>query len=142
MSPEQTPAPFGQTIGQIISHLGRLMAVEVTMAKMDAKSAMTAAVMAVVFAFVAVLVLLVALLLLGMAVASGLIAAGLVPWAAQALAGLLFIALALFSNWIAIRRVRHAFGLPGRIWARLAADLQAVAQAATEGGQHETKPDE
>lgn len=142
MRPEHPPAPLGKVIGQITSHLGRLMALEVAVAKKDAQSALTAAVMAAVFGFVAVLIVLVAFILMGMAVASGLIALGLVPWAAQALTGFVFIAVAAFLLWLAKRRISHAMGLPGRILARLAADMQTLAKAAAGGERHEDRPDE
>ena len=146
MRPEhpQTPPqpPVGKAIGDIISHLGRLMALEVAVAKKDAKSALTAAVMAAVFGFVAVLIVLVALILMGMAVASGLIALGLVPWAAQALTAFVFIAVAGFLLWLAKRRISHAMGLPGRILARLTADMQTLARAAAGGEKDENRPDE
>ncbi|QCO57196.1 hypothetical protein EOK75_15650 (plasmid) [Pseudorhodobacter turbinis] len=129
MPPEEDQPPVSELLSQAASHLGRIFAAEAGLMRLDLRSAKQAAAMAAVFCCLAVLLALVSVLLLGMALASGLIALGLPPWVAQFVAGASLMVLGIAALLRAQAMLRRVTGLPARVYARLTGDVDAVVKA-------------
>ena len=139
MVPDAGPKHAGSLILQVLHHLRRIFAAEVALTKLDIRAAIVAAIVAVVFCCLAVIIALVAVMLLGMAVATALVANGVAPWVAQLVTSGGFLVAAAAALWAAIRFLRRAFGLPGRVYARIVEDLEQVLQAVAAGEDDEAE---
>ena len=124
---------LGKVLAQVVGHISRLVAAELVLTRLEVRAAWRAALWAVGLCCAGVIFGLVTVVLLGIAMALGLVALGLVPWVAYLVTAASFLVMAVVLVLGAVRLLGRAVGMPRRRLAEISRDLRGVIKALLKG---------